>query len=594
MLYSVFPLTVLLTFTLLIGVFYRGKSRINETFREFRRPAALRRTVGLWFGVIFGVFIFVQSLRWPFFKYAATKLSNPAQVFSSWHDLAHAVGLLILVVGELTILFQWSHFLTQCWRGIVRYRLPEVPPLQNPAPSVVVMIAACDEDPDILQRSVASASRLRYPNLIVWVAENSRKPESKKQAERICKQFGVNIMHIRNRGNKGRALNDAMKLLNPAPQLLAVLDADQEVAPEFLERTVPLLQADEGLAFVQTAQLYENTDSTLVCRAAAQQETLHYDTILEGKGSVELATCCGTNFVMRWSALDEVGGWDERSISEDMATSFRMHCRGWRSLYVRHAYAIGVGPMTLYAYWKQHRRWAIGGTTVLLEVLSSIFTGKPNKRPSAKVAIEYLWSSGFYTMTVILGVLATLPILLLLAVRYGTGQGLVANYQLRPLEWVYLSVYPLYVAIMMFPFIHMKLRGYSLRNMLMVQGILANTVPVYLVAVVRGFLGKVPKFDVTPKSLNVSGIVAWRRPQTYIFLALLVVGSTLFHSIVNRVVSPVAWIVLFWCFFYTIAFGHFLIYTLINDYTSKPAARKNINDPNVNAAITEPVNVEEA
>jgi len=355
-----------------------------------------------------------------------------------------------------------------------------------------------------------------------------------------------------------------MKMIHPAADYIAIFDADQKVRPDFLERTVPILHADEKLAFVQTAQVYENSDSTLVSRAAAQQEMLHYDTILEGKGAVGMAICCGTNFVMRRSALEEVGGWDEESICEDMSTSLQLHWNGWRSAYVRRAYSSGVGPMTLFAYWKQHRRWAIGGTMVLGQVLRAILTRKPKPLP-AKIAVEYLWSSGFYAMTLALALLATLPVLLLLFVRFGTGQGLISSVAMRPLEWVYLSVYPLYAAVMLFPYLHMKLRGYSMRNLLMVQGIMANTVPVYLNAVFRALWGKLPSFDVTPRSRRTKGIVVWRRPQPYILLGLTLAGALLFVSTVTHAVSPVTWIVLFWSFFYAVAFGHLLIYTIFNN-----------------------------
>ncbi|MDD5088550.1 MAG: glycosyltransferase, partial [bacterium] len=362
MLYTVFPLALILTFLLLLGVFYRGPSRINEVFAEGRRPAALRRTVNLWFGVMLAVFILAQVLRIPFLEYVIGKLAHPARLFSNWHDLAHTAGLVVLITAEIIVIWQWLHYLIQCRRGIAKYRIPDVPPLAGPAPSVVVLVPCCDEEPEILRRSMSSIAHLRYPNASVWLVENSRKPDYKAQAEGIAAEYGVGVLHVRNRGNKGRALNDAMKMLHPPADYIAIFDADQKVQPDFLEKTVPILHADETLAFVQTAQVYENYDSTLVCRAAAQQEMLHYDTILEGKAVVGMAMCCGTNFVMRRRALDDVGGWDEESICEDMSTALRLHWNGWRSAYVRRAYSAGVGPMTLYAYWKQHRRWAIGGT----------------------------------------------------------------------------------------------------------------------------------------------------------------------------------------------------------------------------------------
>lgn len=193
MLYAVFPLALILTFALLLGVFYRGPSRINEVFAEGRRPAALRRTVNLWFGVMIGVFVLVQALRIPFFEYVIGKLAHPSRVFSSWHDLAHTIGLLVLITAELIVIWQWLHYLIQCRRGIAKYRIPDLPSLAQPAPSVVVLVPCCDEEPEILQRSVSSISGLTYPNLSVWLVENSRKPEYKAQAERIAAEYGVGV-----------------------------------------------------------------------------------------------------------------------------------------------------------------------------------------------------------------------------------------------------------------------------------------------------------------------------------------------------------------------------------------------------------------
>jgi cellulose synthase (UDP-forming) len=180
----------------------------------------------------------------------------------------------------------------------------------------------------------------------------------------LAGKYGVEVLHIRNRGHKAGALNDALKQLGSHAPYLAVVDADQRVEPDFLKDIVPLLEADAKVAFVQTTQLYENADETWLCRAAAQQETILYDTILEAKGALGRALCCGTNFVMRMKALEDVGGWDERTVSEDLCTSYLMHRRGWKSLFVRRAAAgdwgqsiwrilkqSGAGP-------RQHRRGA--------------------------------------------------------------------------------------------------------------------------------------------------------------------------------------------------------------------------------------------
>jgi cellulose synthase (UDP-forming) len=571
--YLFFPLLLIAVFSFLIGVVYPKPGRINEAFAAYKRPPSLKRTIALWFAVMAVVFFFVQWLRFPFFEYAWARITTPSSYTGSWPDAIHTVGIILVMVSELIVIVHWVVYLYQCWVGSTRYHLPPILPLALPAPPVVVFVPACDEEADVLRRSLSTMGKLRYPNLRIFLVENSRKPEAKAAALKLAREYGVAVLDLPNRGHKAGALNDALAKLDPQPEFLAVIDADQAVVPEFLEDIVPLLQNDSKVAFVQTPQLYDNAEDTWTCRAAAQQEALLYDTILEAKGANGRALCCGSNFVMRVQALAEVGGWDERSVSEDLMTGFLIHAHGWKSLYMRKTYAIGLGPVALPAYWKQQRRWATGNTTVAFLVARAMLHRSP--RISLGLGIDYFWSAAYYITTLALAILATLPMLLLLAVRWGVGAGLVhAHPALKPLEWVYLSVYPMYAAIMLFPYLHMHLRGYPVRCLIMLQGLLAVTVPVYLSSVFKAIARRITFFEVGPKSSQTTAMPMWKTPQTYVFLALVVAGSFLVEAVLSRAVSAVAWIAMFWTLFYTISFGHYFIFTFENRRLLKKQVRE--------------------
>ncbi|MCC6477443.1 hypothetical protein IT157_10360 [bacterium] len=153
--------------------------------------------------------------------------------------------------------------------------------------------------------------------------------------------------------------------------------------------------------------------------------------------------------------------------------------------------------------------------------------------------------------------------LLLLLVRFAIGgQTWYLQETMRPVDWVYLSVYPLYVAVALFPYVHMRLRGYSLRNLVLLQGLLANTVPIYVISVLRGVFQQVKLFVVVPKKAVQLHRPFWRTPQTYIFIGLLIVGGLLFHMVRTERVAPFVYILLFWTFFYTLSFAHFFIFTI--------------------------------
>jgi cellulose synthase (UDP-forming) len=544
----------------LIVLGYKPRTEINRVFNEYRRSPALRRTVTAWFFVLGAVFVFVQSLRLPFYKYVFSQLVHLASHHTSMWEPIHAIGMLLLVLSEILVMTHWFIYVFYSWRATHRYKLPPKLPLADSPPEVLVMIACCDEDPDILERSLSSVTKLDYPNYRVYLIENSRTKENKTACTAVAKKLGVDVFDIPNRGHKAGALNDSLPHLKGAAKYIAVFDVDHKIVPEALRELVPLMEQDSGLAFVQTPQLYENAEETWTTRAAAMQEMLLYDSVMEAKGSTEQALCCGSNFVMRIEALESVGGWDEHTVSEDLMTSFWIHKKGWRSLYHRKAYAIGMGPSTVYGYWKQQQRWATGNTSVAKIVWKNMWS---RDRAPIRMSINYLWSSGYYFITLALGYLATVPMLLLLFVRFGMGGAdWYLLHEMRPIDYVYLSVYPLYVAVALFPYVHMRLRGYSIRNLVLLQGLLANTMPVYVASVIRGVWKDIKLFEIAPKKAMHLHRAFWRTPQSYIFTALIIVGGLLFHMARTEHVAIFVYILLFWTFVYTLSFAHFFIFTI--------------------------------
>lgn len=544
----------------LIVLGYKPRTEINHVFEQYRRTAALRRTVTAWFFVLAVVFVFAQSLRLPFFKYVFGQLADFASRHTSMWEPVHAIGLFLLILAEFLVVTHWALYVFYCWRATHKYKLPPTLPLAESPPEVLVMIACCDEDPEILARSLESVTKLDYPNYRAYLIENSRTPENKAVCTEVAKRLGVEVFDIPNRGHKAGALNDSLPHLKGDAKYIAIFDVDHDVRPEVLRELVPLLEQDDGLAFVQTPQLYANAEETWTTRAAAMQEMLLYDSVMEAKGSTEQALCCGSNFLMRIEALDSVGGWDEETVSEDLMTSFWIHKKGWRSLYHRKAFAIGMGPSTVYGYWKQQQRWATGNTSVAKIIWKNMWS---RDRAPFRLSINYLWSSGYYFITLALGYLATVPMLLLLFVRFGMGG---ADWyllqEMRPIDYVYLSVYPLYVAVALFPYVHMRLRGYSIRNLVLLQGLLANTIPVYVASVLKGIWKDVKFFEIAPKKAMNLHRAFWKTPQVYIFAALIVVGGLLFHMTRTENVALFVYILLFWTFIYTLSFAHFFIFTI--------------------------------
>jgi cellulose synthase (UDP-forming) len=551
-----YPLLVACALFALARWLYPTPARVNTVFSEYRRPAKLRKLIVVWFVIMISVFVGVQMIRIPILFATLDRIAG--QHTAAWRSVVGVIGFCGLIFTELVIALNWLVYIGYAWLGSSRYRLPVAAPVAGRAAPVAVMIASCDEDPATLERSVASSLQLDYPDFEVFLIENSRHPEAKAKAIELGRRYGVTIVNVKNRGHKQGAMNDSLPFIGRRYEYILVLDADQRLCPTFLADLVPLLAADDRVAFVQTPQFYENSDETWLTRAAAQQEMLSYDTVMEGKGALERAMCCGTNYIIRRAALESVGGFDETSLSDDMILSYRLHCTGWKSLFVRRAYAYGIGPRDLLAYWKQQRRWVIGNTTIAKEIVTA-FVSRRN-RPPVAVGVEYLWSAGYYVATLLLAALATIPLTMLTyhLLRFGVDASLPIG---GGSEWLYLSVLPFYMVVMAFPYLHMRLRGYRLRHLLMVQGILAVSMPVYASGVLRALRGRDMLWEIVPKG-KINRVALLRAPQSYVFLAVLAIGALIAARLTERPQAPLGWVALCWLFFYTISFGHFFFYAV--------------------------------
>jgi cellulose synthase (UDP-forming) len=266
--------------------------------------------------------------------------------------------------------------------------------------AVDVMIPVYDEPADIVEPTVAAAAALHGADVRVWLLDDG----NRREMERLAARYRVGyITREENVGAKAGNLNNAVGLTS-APYV-AVLDCDHVPRAEFLDRTLGHLE-DFGVAFVQTPQYYANGDSGPIASAAAAQQNLFFGPIARGKDGLDAIFCCGTNVVFRRSALEEVGGFSEESVTEDFELSVRLHEAGWKSVYVPEVLACGLGPEDMASYVSQQQRWARGCLGAIPLVLRS-------KLPW-RARLQYLLSSTYFLTGLTLLIYMSLPVVRIL------------------------------------------------------------------------------------------------------------------------------------------------------------------------------------
>ena len=231
------------------------------------------------------------------------------------------------------------------------------------APQVDVLIATYNEDAEILERTIIGALALDHPSLRVWVLDDSRRSWLKELSEGLGARY---LTRPDNAHAKAGNINNALRhlaRLDAPPNFVVVLDADFVPHINFVRRTLALFhEGDVGL--VQTPQHFFNADPIQynlgVSRAYPDEQRFFFDHIQPARDAWGIAFCCGTSSIMRWEALQALGGFPTNSVTEDFLITLRMQELGWRTVYLNEPLTEGLAPEGLKEYITQRGRWCLG------------------------------------------------------------------------------------------------------------------------------------------------------------------------------------------------------------------------------------------
>jgi cellulose synthase/poly-beta-1,6-N-acetylglucosamine synthase-like glycosyltransferase len=176
-----------------------------------------------------------------------------------------------------------------------------------------------------------------------------------------------------------KAGNLAFGLRHSSAPYVAIFDADFEPPPDFLRRTVPVLLADPGLAFVQARWTHANRTRNWLTRAQGLLLDGHFAVEQEARYRAGLPISFnGTAGVWNRRAIDQSGGWTGDTLTEDLDLSMRCAMRGWRAALVSDLEVSGELPESAAAWRAQQARWTKGHAQVARKLMPQILaSGMP-------------------------------------------------------------------------------------------------------------------------------------------------------------------------------------------------------------------------
>ncbi|HEV7679466.1 MAG TPA: glycosyltransferase [Candidatus Dormibacteraeota bacterium] len=325
-----------------------------------------------------------------------------------------SILLLLLEIGALALGVSYAFEILD----VLGRREPRVRPLPTPTryPWVALQVPTYNEPVDVVRPTLESLSRLDYPNLIIQVVDNNTSdPAVWQPLQRLCEELGprFHFLHLDPwPGYKAGACNEATRRLPEEVEIVGIVDADYSVREGWLQALIGHFD-DPSVAFVQSSQHYRDWEDSAYLRGLFYSYRYFFDVTMPARDHRNAIIFCGTMGLIRRSALEEIGGWNEDCITEDAEASLRMLGHGHRGVYDARAWGTGLMPLDFDGLKKQRYRWALGGLQILRFHWRELLPFAPHRlRLTRGQRIHYLlgsvqWFGDLLTATFTVLLLAT-------------------------------------------------------------------------------------------------------------------------------------------------------------------------------------------
>jgi len=355
----------------------------------------------------------------PIANWINTSLAVPDIVYS-----LNGFDLLILIpyFTVLTALaFYGLHrfYLIYLYRKY-RHQVPQAVPSLVEWPQVTIHLPLYNEK-YVVERLLDVVAKIDYPRdrLEIQVLDDSTDETvtvARAAVQRHAAQ-GVPVTYIHRThrtGYKAGALANGLQ--RARGRFVAIFDADFLPPADFLRRTIPHF-TDPAIGMVQTRWTYLNRNYSLLTRVQAILLDGHF--VLEHGGRSRAGLFFnfnGTAGVWRRQAIEEAGGWEQDTLTEDTDLSYRAQLRGWHFLYLPDVECPSELPVDMNAFTTQQARWAKG----LIQTARKILPRMARAPVPLRVKVE-----AFYHLTASISypLMVTLSLVLLpaMVVRFYPG-----------------------------------------------------------------------------------------------------------------------------------------------------------------------------
>ncbi|MBL4594203.1 MAG: glycosyltransferase family 2 protein [Flavobacteriales bacterium] len=365
----------------------------------------------------------------------------------------------------------------------------------------------------VVERLIDSITKFDYPKdkFEIQILDDSTDETVEIVAKKVAeyKALGFNIYQHRREtrvGYKAGALKEGLEIAKG--EFIAIFDADFLPKAEFLTKTLPYFK-DEKIGVVQTKWEHLNKNYSLLTRLQAFGLDAHFTVEQTGRNfGNHFINFNGTAGIWRKSCIEDAGGWEADTLTEDLDLSYRAQLKGWKFKYLEELGSPAELPAAMNALKTQQFRWTKGAAECTRKNLLKVLKNKELPFRTKLHALFHLMNSSIFICIVLLSVLS-IPMLMIknnfveydllfklgsffiisvifLSVYYFVS--LSSSYENKLKAFVhFILLFPLFLSVSM---------GLSLHN---------------AIAVIEGYMGKKSPFIRTPKFNIIDSKDIWKK-----------------------------------------------------------------------------------
>jgi cellulose synthase/poly-beta-1,6-N-acetylglucosamine synthase-like glycosyltransferase len=328
---------------------------------------------------------------------------------------ANAFDLALLIPYFIVLIILAAYGAHRYWLVYLYYKHKKNKTTEPPAhfpfddlPQVTVQLPIFNEQ-YVVERLLDAVCRLDYPRekLDIQLLDDST-DETVEVARILVERYAalgnpVVYLHRTNReGYKAGALEAGLKTAKG--EFIAIFDADFVPPSDFLMKCIHHF-TDPKVGMVQTRWTHINRNYSLLTQVEAILLDGHF--VLEHSGrsrSGVFFNFNGTAGMWRRSAIDEAGGWEHDTLTEDTDLSYRAQLKGWKFLYLQDVECPAELPVEMTAFKTQQARWAKGLIQVSKKILPRVFASDASRHVKIE-AWYHLTANLSYPLMIVLSVL---------------------------------------------------------------------------------------------------------------------------------------------------------------------------------------------